>query len=420
VSAVLTIAIPTYKNHEQLFHCLKSLSLYTDYNYEVLLVNNCPEDREFLDQVVKNSDFGAMRIVHAASNVGWMEAINMALYMSKTPYFCMMNDDVAFLPSHVGFWRSLVEHFDDPLVGAVGPCSNFVMGVQSLFTMGTPLQMQTSLLIGFCMVVRTQVLKDIGGLDVDLSGGDDLDLSIRLLKMGKKLICDKTVYLHHIGQQTGGRLKPNEWDSTETQEVVMNQLIRKHGIKAWYQTFTAGWDHMSKIGVAMDMESEETWLSKKLQPYKGNGFVGLNLGCGDNVVDLDDLTFVGVDKRVGDEVGVGGQKFVKAAPDLSADVMDLSLQDNSIDFIMARHLFEHLIDPLEALQEWKRVLKPGGKVLITTPNYAQSDTMIIDSSHVHAYTLTSVSNMLEAAGWMVGDCKNVGWGVIVLEGEPII
>jgi ubiquinone/menaquinone biosynthesis C-methylase UbiE len=46
------------------------------------------------------------------------------------------------------------------------------------------------------------------------------------------------------------------------------------------------------------------------------------------------------------------------------DVELLELPDRSIDFVSARLLFQHLPQPLTALTEIYRVLKPGGKVCI--------------------------------------------------------
>ncbi len=45
--------------------------------------------------------------------------------------------------------------------------------------------------------------------------------------------------------------------------------------------------------------------------------------------------------------------------------MDTGLPDNSFDFAVARLLFQHLPDPMGAAKEVFRVLKPGGKLVIT-------------------------------------------------------
>lgn len=56
--------------------------------------------------------------------------------------------------------------------------------------------------------------------------------------------------------------------------------------------------------------------------------------------------------------------------DLVCDATKLSLEDNSVDFIYAGHLVEHFYpDTLgAAIKEWHRVLKPGGRIVIVTPD----------------------------------------------------
>lgn len=83
----------------------------------------------------------------------------------------------------------------------------------------------------------------------------------------------------------------------------------------------------------------------------------LNLGC--QVHHFDGWINQDV---VGDDPGI------KA--DLVCDATKLPLEDNSVDFIYAGHLVEHFYpDTLKAaIAEWKRVLVPGGRLVIVTPD----------------------------------------------------
>jgi len=45
-----------------------------------------------------------------------------------------------------------------------------------------------------------------------------------------------------------------------------------------------------------------------------------------------------------------------------------SLNDNEYDFIHSSHCLEHIVDPFEGLQNWLRVIKPGGYIIITVPD----------------------------------------------------
>ncbi len=49
-------------------------------------------------------------------------------------------------------------------------------------------------------------------------------------------------------------------------------------------------------------------------------------------------------------------------------ICDMPFEDNSIDLVFSEYVLEHVDDPQSAVQEMTRVLKPGGQILILTPN----------------------------------------------------
>ena len=54
----------------------------------------------------------------------------------------------------------------------------------------------------------------------------------------------------------------------------------------------------------------------------------------------------------------------------SADDGGLPLTDSSVDVVIMSELIEHLVDPDGTLDEAWRVLRPGGTLLLSTPNLA--------------------------------------------------
>ncbi len=78
------------------------------------------------------------------------------------------------------------------------------------------------------------------------------------------------------------------------------------------------------------------------------------------------------------DVGCGWRKYGGDAvrldvnpdcrPDLVADIQgSTGLQEESFDTVLALDVLEHLRDPHRAVEEIKRVLKPGGFLYITVP-----------------------------------------------------
>lgn len=51
-------------------------------------------------------------------------------------------------------------------------------------------------------------------------------------------------------------------------------------------------------------------------------------------------------------------------------MITLPFTSNSLDIVVAGEIIEHLYDTGDFLEEIKRVLKPEGKLIITTPNLA--------------------------------------------------
>ena len=60
--------------------------------------------------------------------------------------------------------------------------------------------------------------------------------------------------------------------------------------------------------------------------------------------------------------GKTGQQYIAEATDLS------QIKSASYDFLLSCHSLEHVANPIKALAEWKRVLKPGGRLILVLPD----------------------------------------------------
>jgi SAM-dependent methyltransferase len=61
-----------------------------------------------------------------------------------------------------------------------------------------------------------------------------------------------------------------------------------------------------------------------------------------------------------------GKSIFRDATDLS------SIPDHTYDFILSSHNLEHFANPVKAIQEWKRVTRPGGSMIVVLPNYSKT------------------------------------------------
>lgn len=87
-----------------------------------------------------------------------------------------------------------------------------------------------------------------------------------------------------------------------------------------------------------------------------------------------------------------------------ADALDLPLGRQSFDIIVSFETLEHLPNPQRFLQEALRVLRPGGIMILSTPNRAVvSAGSSTPFSPYHAYepTLEELRSLLTTSGWQI-------------------
>lgn len=103
--------------------------------------------------------------------------------------------------------------------------------------------------------------------------------------------------------------------------------------------------------------------------------IKLNLGCGDKILD----GYINVD--------IASTRSGRI-PDVICDIRNLVVfSDNYADEIMAIHVVEHFFrwEIEQVLNEWIRVLKPGGKLILECPNLISACTEFLRNPDLHAW-----------------------------------
>lgn len=54
--------------------------------------------------------------------------------------------------------------------------------------------------------------------------------------------------------------------------------------------------------------------------------------------------------------------------DIVGDIHDIPLKDNTIEGIICSSVLEHVHNPIRAVEEMRRILKPGGKIFLYVPS----------------------------------------------------
>jgi ubiquinone/menaquinone biosynthesis C-methylase UbiE len=96
---------------------------------------------------------------------------------------------------------------------------------------------------------------------------------------------------------------------------------------------------------------------------------------------------------------------LKNVNDLNVSCVDISKEalpfaDNSFDYVYHKSLIEHLYSPDNLMKETIRVLRPGGKIVILTPDWvSQMKVFYEDFTHSRPYDVTSLSDVLKVYGF---------------------
>lgn len=86
---------------------------------------------------------------------------------------------------------------------------------------------------------------------------------------------------------------------------------------------------------------------------------------------------------------------------------------SSLDGIVHTHLIEHLADPAAAIRAWHAALKPGGRIVLTTPNrdFAHPECYA-DPDHKHIFSGPELADLFSTAGFSILRLFTLGcWGV---------
>lgn len=127
----------------------------------------------------------------------------------------------------------------------------------------------------------------------------------------------------------------------------------------------------------------ETSKSRKRRTVNGDfdryfSGIGIDIGCGNDPVLPDCNRF---DKAQGD-----------------AQYLN-NVRDESCDWVYSSHCLEHLRDPVEALKNWWRVLKPMGYLIVVVPDFVlyekrNVDVDMFNSDHKHWFSKAKIFSLV--------------------------
>jgi GT2 family glycosyltransferase len=163
-----------------------------------------------------------VKIIKNKENLGFAAGNNQGMAAARGDYILLMNNDVVVTPGWLS--RMVACSEKSPMIGIVGPKSNYVSGPQLVENVSYDTKDLNGLeryadefaennsgkatpcwrVVGFCMLIKRAVIDKIGGLDAryGLGNFEDDDFSLRARLAGYESRIAEDCFVHHFGNRT--------------------------------------------------------------------------------------------------------------------------------------------------------------------------------------------------------------------------
>jgi len=282
--------------------------------------------------------------------------------------------------------------------------------------------------------IKTTVFRDLRH-DLGIEGyAFDLDLIVKAMKMGYKVIETPIVWGYRRGSKVGSlhdsfamaRSLMIVWLQSQKTEVL--RPVDEHKLRDFYD---------SVAGDTYDRAVRSPFLPRRLWHEAKNRYILqslskgqtiLDAGCGSGVI-IQPLLEMG--DIYGIDLGKGFAKFCqdryghsKNAAFLLADARHVPFRTETFDCVICSEVLEHVYDPARALKEFSRILRPSGRLVLTTPNISIRWSLleaiwtrvrheIIEIGHT-AFTERKVRYLLSMTDLEVLNCRTILLGCVLL------
>lgn len=241
----VSIVIVCMNNLKNLYPCLDSIKKYTTVSYETLVVAYL-FSKENLEKVKK--DFPWVKFIESNEIRGFSENNNLALKQAKGKYCFILNDDtymdMPVIDQLVATIKRLPEN-----VACISPKSLFPNG--KLQSCGRPIQnfytvilrmlklyneqrakskyvnqngiFETATVVGAFFLIKTDIFRKIGFFNEKFFFcPEDVEVGIKLRKLGYKCYANSDIYIYHID---GGTYKISKLRTATMPSAEQGTLI---------------------------------------------------------------------------------------------------------------------------------------------------------------------------------------------------
>lgn len=216
------LVLLSWNNLEILKQCVNSILKYARIPSRLIIVDNGSIEPGMTDYLSSLEGNGAteIHIIMNAVNEGFAKGMNKGMMNSAAPYICLLNNDILVAD---GWLEEMIKvAAENPAIGIVNPSSNnfglrfgkdiTLEEFAGTFREQTGKWVEMGGCIGFCMLIKREVVDKIGYLDKDYGYAyfEDTDFSRRAQAAGYKCAMAKGCYVYHAEGKSGKFLKDKD------------------------------------------------------------------------------------------------------------------------------------------------------------------------------------------------------------------
>ncbi|WP_249436052.1 bifunctional glycosyltransferase family 2 protein/class I SAM-dependent methyltransferase [Paenibacillus sp. Marseille-Q4541] len=405
-----SIIILTHNKIEYTIQCIESIRLYTEPgSYEIIVVDNASTD-ETKNWLKQQED---LICIMNSENTGFPAGCNQGIQIATGTEVLLLNNDTVVTRNWLENLKEAL--YSDSTIGAVSCVTNNSSYGQAIETSydsmssmhdfaesincSSPVELEERLkLVGFCMLIKSEVIDKVGLLDEQFSPGnyEDDDYSLRIRLAGYKLLLSRNTFIHHYGSVSFGEKLRKYAELLNTNSL---KFEKKWGFNPNYSQHIR-----SEI---VDLIREDSSSNLRI----------LEVGCACGGTLLNIKHHYKNAEIFGLELNPESAKIASLIADVrAADIQtgELPYELEYFDFIIFADVLEHLSDPWSTIKNIKKYLRPTGRVLASIPNimhhsvmfgllkngsWTYEDSGILDRTHLRFFTYESIQRLFKDSGF---------------------
>jgi glycosyltransferase involved in cell wall biosynthesis len=237
-----SVIVPTYKRIEFLEKAIESINAQTYRNYEIIVVNDNPDDKSRIDNLC--SKFEKLIVIHSSHTKGGNAARNLGILKSKGELIAFLDDDDLWLPEKLD--KHLQAHKKYPDAGVIFSDCLYIYNNPLITDNATCYRVPADIIkamrkVKFCpattsmVSIRRECVERSGLFDENLVSFQDWDYWFRIAHNFRFIYVP--IILVHFRQHLGRRTSQNEENRLKGLKQICSKWEKEIDIKIFFRSW---------------------------------------------------------------------------------------------------------------------------------------------------------------------------------------